>query len=123
MSPKFNTPYDREKTPEAPNSGEVITEQTGYISAQQQIEELILAGERLNQLRSGYEFDAEEEIPDDYYNPLAQPGIDLVDAQNYLEDTQVKLDAAKKAAEPTPPVESEPANPAPTVADSLSPKG
>lgn len=108
---KFNTPYDREKTPEAPNSGEVITEQTGYISAQQQIEELILAGERLNQLRTGYEFEDGEDIPDDYYNPLNHPGVDLVEAENYLDNARQGLDAAVNAAKPTPTMVPEESNP------------
>lgn len=69
---RFNTPYDRDHTPEAPNSGEIITEQQGYISAQDQIESLIFAGQRLDASRAGYEFTEEEDVPDDYYDPTAE---------------------------------------------------
>lgn len=68
----FNTPYQREHTPEAPNSGEIITEQQGYISAQDQIEALIMAGQRLDESRAGYEFEDGEDVPDDYFDPTSQ---------------------------------------------------
>ena len=66
---KFNTPYERDHTPEAPNSGEIITEQQGYISAQDQIEALIYAGQRLDESRAGYEFEDGQDVPDDYFDP------------------------------------------------------
>nr|QJB18844.1 MAG: hypothetical protein [Microvirus sp.] len=108
----FNTPYERTRTPEEPNSGEILTEQSGYISAQQQIEDLIMAGQRLDESRVGYEFQEGEEIPDDYYSPLNHPNIDIVDADNFLRAQTEKLDSQAKASvkksAPLEPIEETP---------------
>lgn len=96
---KFNTPYDREHTPEAPNSGEIITEQQGYISAQDQIEALIYAGQRLDESRAGYEFDPDQEVPDDYFDPTSMRNLDMVEAQQFLDAKRDSLMEAQKMAE------------------------
>ena len=96
---KFNTPYERDHTPEAPNSGEIITEQQGYISAQDQIEALIYAGQRLDESRAGYEFEDGQDVPDDYFDPTSQRNLDPVEAQQFLDQkTALLADQAKKAA-------------------------
>ena len=95
---KFNTPYERDHTPEAPNSGEIITEQQGYISAQDQIEALIFAGQRLDESRAGYEFDEDQEVPDDYFDPTTMRNLDPVEAQQFLDQkTALLAEQAKKA--------------------------
>jgi len=95
---KFNTPYERDHTPEAPNSGEIITEQQGYISAQDQIEALIYAGQRLDESRAGYEFDEDQEVPDDYFDPTTMRNLDPEEAQQFLDQkTALLAEQAKKA--------------------------
>lgn len=47
----FQTRYNRVKTPPEENSGEVLVETAGYISAKQQIESLMNAGLRLSRAR------------------------------------------------------------------------
>ena len=88
---RFNTPYDRDHTPEEPNSGEIITEQQGYISAQDQIEALIMAGQRLDESRAGYEFSEGEDVPEDYFDPTTQKNLDMVEAQQFLDQKKRRL--------------------------------
>lgn len=129
----FNTPYQREHTPEAPNSGEIITEQQGYISAQDQIEALIMAGQRLDESRAGYEFEDGEDVPDDYFDPTSQKNLDWVEAQAFLDSKNALIAQQKIAAEKA--AEKKPASPEGVVqavtetpkspinsADSFSPK-
>ena len=101
---RFNTPYDRDHTPEEPNSGEIITEQQGYISSQDQIEALIMAGQRLDESRAGYEFADGEDVPEDYFDPTTQKNLDMVEAQQFLDQKKAALAEQQKiAAEKNPP--------------------
>lgn len=78
-----------------PGGGEVITEQSGYIPPQVQIEQMILAGQRLDQARKEM-FDAEDitEI-----NPLRRPGIDMAEVSQLALETQKSLIDQKTKAE------------------------
>ena len=95
---RFNTPYDRDHTPEEPNSGEIITEQQGYISSQDQIEALIMAGQRLDESRAGYEFTDGEDVPEDYFDPTTQKNLDMVEAQQFLDQKKAALAQQQKIA-------------------------
>ena len=56
------------------------TEQSGYIPPKVQIENMILAGQRLDHARSQYDFESEEDIDDDLYDPTRSGNYDLADA-------------------------------------------
>jgi hypothetical protein len=71
----FDPPY----VPGEVNSGEVVVERNGYIPAFAEIQELIKAGERLDEARGTYEFSADEEVPEDYIDPYRAPDADIVD--------------------------------------------
>ena len=61
------------------------TEQAGYIPPQIQIENMILAGERLNQTRMDmYDFSSADEIDEDAYDPTRRANFDLADASKWL---------------------------------------
>ena len=47
----FATQYKKHTNIPEKNSGEILVEKVGYISAQQRIENLLLAGQRLEQSR------------------------------------------------------------------------
>ena len=73
------------------------TEQAGYIPPQVQIENMILAGQRLDQSRRAlYDFASPDEIDEDAYDPTRSGNFDLADA------TQMAMsadEAIKKAEE------------------------
>lgn len=56
------------------------TEQAGYIPATKQIENMILAGKRLDSSRQQFDFASEDEIDEDLYDPTRSGNFDLADA-------------------------------------------
>jgi len=95
--PMFNNPYEwKDNGPEV-NSGELITEQAGYISPKEQIEGMIMAGERLAEYRREmFDIGRDEEDDGTFLDPTRAPNYDLVDAQRDAERLKKKL-AKKKA--------------------------
>ena len=83
------------------------TEQAGYIPPQIQIENMILAGERLNQSRKEmFDFASEEEIDEDAFDPTRRGNFDLADASQMAMQTEMSLrdqaleaDKARKASQ------------------------
>ena len=83
------------------------TEQAGYIPPQIQIENMILAGERLNQTRMDmYDFSSADEIDEDAYDPTRRANFDLADASQMAMQTEMSLrdqaldaDKARKASQ------------------------
>ena len=83
------------------------TEQAGYIPPQIQIENMILAGERLNQTRKDmYDFSSADEIDEDAYDPTRRANFDLADASQMAMETEMSLrdqaleaDKARKASQ------------------------
>ena len=68
------------------------TEQAGYIPPQIQIENMILAGERLNQTRKEmYDFSSPDEIDEDAYDPTRRANFDLADASQMAMETEMSL--------------------------------
>lgn len=83
------------------NSGEILVEIGSYVPLEAQINDMILAGERLAEYRAS-EFDIPpgEEIPEDYLNPLHKWDFDVIDAAkfgNALQEKMRKEQAAAKA--------------------------
>ena len=83
------------------------TEQAGYIPPQIQIENMILAGQRLDQSRKAlYDFASEDEIDEDATDPTRSGNFDLADAtqmamlaESSLSDQADKADKARKASQ------------------------
>ena len=99
--------YDRNTVVSRKRQYEVIdphseTEQAGYIPPQIQIENMILAGERLNQSRKEqYDFASADEIDEDAYDPTRSGNFDLADASQAslrIQDSLLEQEAARKAA-------------------------
>lgn len=103
------------------NDGELLVETAGYIPADVKIESMIDAGQRLVQFRSGYEFEPDEEVPEDYLDNTRNPNYDLADATADLAAAQARLDALK-ARNATQPVADSSSIPTPSVPDGLNPK-
>lgn len=96
----FDTKYNRKPTEREKNLLPSKTEQVGYIPPKIQIENMILAGQRLSDSRMGYEFGDNEDIPDDYIDPTRNPNFDLADASEMHNDVteRMKLSKANKEA-------------------------
>ena len=78
---KFSTKYERFPTVKETNLGETMTERAGYIPPKIQIEQMILAGARLDQQRKDlYDFTEEQEDDGSFMDPTREPGYDLADA-------------------------------------------
>ena len=79
-----------------PPKGEVLTsdtqtEQSGYVDPKRQIEDMILAGRRLDEARKNqYDFPSGEDIDEDLYDPTRSGNFDLSDA------SQMQFEAAEK---------------------------
>ena len=68
------------------------TEQAGYIPPQVQIENMMLAGQRLDQSRKAlYDFPSEDEIDEDAYDPTRRGNFDMADASQMAMETQMSL--------------------------------
>ena len=74
-------------------SSESMTEQSGYIDPKRQIEDMIMAGHRLDEARPGqFDFDSEDEIDEDAYDPTRSGNYDLSDAsqQQYEAESRIR---------------------------------
>ena len=94
------------------NSGELITETAGYIPADVQIQDMIAAGMRLGEYRREmYDFDANEEIPEDFMDITRIPGVDVVDVERAGIAVNAKIAEAqeilRKAEEEKPALDVE----------------
>lgn len=107
-------------TPEI-NSGELLVETAGYISAKERIENIMLAGQRLDNYRKGrFDFEDEKSIDMSFVDPTREKGFDLADATQAelgvtarLEDQKRVTDEALKASQTAleaPQGSSEPQN-------------
>lgn len=103
---KFNTSYNktpREEREQFEGPWEPSkTEQAGVVSPKKQIERLIRAGHTLREFRArgGYEFESEEDIPDDYVDPTRSPGYDIADAAEAAAELAARV-AERQAQQPT----------------------
>ena len=103
------------------------TEQAGYIPPQTQIENMILAGERLNQTRKEmYDFSSADEIDEDAFDPTRRGNFDLADASQMAMETEMSLrdqaleaDKARKASQ-TQALEADKARKASQTAEDAS---
>lgn len=95
-----------------PGGGEKITEQAGYVPPKIQIENMIMAGQRLNAARAEmYDFPPGEEVDENYSDPTRDPGFDVADASQMLSNLEEKkresdknLEKEKKSVDKSPKV-------------------
>lgn len=77
------------------NSGEKLIERQGYVPAKKKIEGMILAGQRLVQVRNDqYDFDGD--VPDDYADPTRDRDFDQLDAMDFAEQSKATIEAANQ---------------------------
>lgn len=110
MDMQFRTPYNRFPLEGEINSGEILVEVAGYVSAQQRIEAIMLAGQRLvESRREMYDYDTDDDLEDDRYPVTRDPGFDLADASQIALDLQRKS-RGRKDSQPDPADEVVPDN-------------
>lgn len=91
------------------NSGEVITEQAGYLSPEFLIEKMMESGEALNMVRTGmYDFDQDEEDPETG-EPLPYRPLDFTQYEEWMQYYKDRISALGNGTPPPAP----PAPPAP----------
>lgn len=80
-------------------SDELITEQTGYRTLEQQVTDLIVAGQRLDDYRRGiYDSDNHDIDDDDYFDPTRSPDFDMFDALDGVSHLKATFEAALSKA-------------------------
>lgn len=95
---EFNTPWNRKKNNPERNEGEYLVEKGSYIPAKQQIENLMLAGSRLEAYRREmYDLGPDDE-DDGRTDPTRRPNYDLADAHQDLVDAEARIKAQGIAA-------------------------
>lgn len=90
---EFATKYKRPPEVYEHGGGRMITEQSGYVPPQKQIEQFILAGKRLDAARlAQFDFKEGEDVPDDVEpDPTRHPSFDLEDATMLGRATMARL--------------------------------
>ena len=115
---QFQTKYDRTPYKGEKNSGELLTEQAGYVPADVKILNMIEAGERLRDSRLGYEFEDEQSVPDDYYDPTRESGFDMADATALTAEALQRMAISQKKQE----IPDQPETPKTPVTDEVTEK-
>lgn len=90
--------YDNYNRPEfkgEPGGGKQITESAGYIPIRVQVENMIIAGERLGEFRrEKYDFGEGMEVPDDVSpDPTRSASFDMADASTLARNLKSSLKA------------------------------
>lgn len=97
LSKELYTQYKRPERKLKTEWGESLTEQAGYISAEEQIYRLIQAGERLMSYRKEqYDFEAGENIDMNIEIPIRDPNFDMADASEIKLNLENKEKSKKK---------------------------
>jgi len=76
---EFKTKWNSIPTYSIPNSGEIKVEKAGYIPIRDQINQMLLAGRRLNEYRKEF-YDSTNPRDDIDVDPTRSPDYDLADA-------------------------------------------
>lgn len=105
---KFVTKFNWIHEPGEENSGLCIVDPSGYVSPQEQIENLIRAGERLEEFRrERYDYDNPNEDDGHWMDPMREAGLDFADAYRIREETLRRLSSAVARGEEVPDLKSE----------------
>ena len=117
---KFKTHYTSVPFAGEVNSGEILVETAGYVSAEKRITNLMLAGQRLADYRKNlYDFEHNQELDESFSDPTRAKNYDLADAfQDELSLHERLSKAGVKVTEPSaPPLESKPVSEPPDKPD------
>jgi hypothetical protein len=92
---KIVKPYEKTDFKGEINNGEVLVETAGYLSVEQQIENLILAGRRLEDWRADH-FDYYDSLPKGFddtaiRDPTREPNFDMADAHQMACKSMAKV--------------------------------
>lgn len=105
---KFVTQFNWVCPPGEKNSGLSICDPSGYISPQEQIENLIRAGERLEEYRrERYDLDHGEEDDGVWMDPMREAGLDFADVYRIRQEVIRRLSSAVARGEETPDLKTE----------------
>ena len=97
---QFQTRYNRVDRPGEINPGPVLVERAGYIPAKIQIENLILAGKRLQEYRAEmYDFTDLSKIDLNFHDPTRSKNFDIADAFQLKRALEARLKASQNAQE------------------------
>ena len=104
------TNYVRPDRRKEVGGGPRIVEVSGYIPTKVQVENMLIAGQRLNEFRrEQYDYSDGDSVPDDVVpDPTRNPEFDLADATRLSRAANERLDQAKKEAEAKAVVEMDP---------------
>nr|WAE43507.1 MAG: hypothetical protein [Microviridae sp.] len=89
--PKVHSTFDPAPAIKEKNSGEMITEQAGYIPPHIQIEDMMLAGQRLQQARAERFDFPDGKVDDTFIDPTRKSNFDLADASAIAMETEARL--------------------------------
>lgn len=94
---EFYTKYVRPKKNYETNDGTTFVEMQGYEPAKIKIENMILAGKRLQMSRNHqFDFNSMEEIDDNFFDPTRSKSFDMIDASMMLDQVNARLAAQEK---------------------------
>lgn len=102
---EFYTKYNRPPKNYERGGGEVLVERAGYISAQVRIENLMLAGLRLQQYRDEHYDFTGEEIDDNFSDPTRRKSYDMAEAFQASLELAERMKAQRDAKKKKKPVE------------------
>jgi hypothetical protein len=96
----FETHFSRSVFDDEVNEGKKIVETAGYVPAKKQIENLLLAGEKLVAYRKGmYDYEPDDDSDDDDFNdPTRVPGFDMADSSQLQSELEGRIKAQEAAA-------------------------
>jgi len=100
----FQTQYTHKSQAPEKNSGKRLIEKAGYVSAQQRITNLMLAGKRLAESRD-QQYDFTGKIDEDFTDPTRNRGLDMGEAFQIklsVEERQKRKEAILKASQTAP---------------------
>lgn len=99
-NPKFQTKWTVNKSPKERGGGRKLTNTSGYIPAKDQIENMILAGERLSAYRQElyYQDDGSKNPEDIDVSPMSKK-MDFMDAHQAMQNVEEKYKQTKKVVE------------------------
>lgn len=106
----FYHQYNWEEAVGEGNSQISMVDPSGYVSPKQRIENLIRAGERLDEFRrEQYDYDTLEEDDGEWTDPMRTPGLDLADVHRIRQETLRRMSsrAARGEDSERPPEKQE----------------
>lgn len=99
----FQTKYDYKHSEPEKQGGETKVDTVGYISSQQRIENLMLAGQRLVAHRSQrYDFEQGSPVDENFADPTRSTNFDLADAHRIAEQVNERLLKASQTVQEPP---------------------